>query len=80
MKNTKTRVPKSVLVEMLNTLELNLERVTFMERRMWRVTGKGKVQHFSSLHAIFVKYKRAATKDIQMKIDPYVAKINQALY
>ncbi len=77
MKRNKNRIPKKLLMQLLQVWGLTLARETFMGRRMW-VLSNGK--RFDSLHAIFGKYRHSNDKNVQFKLDPIVEKIKLAIF
>lgn len=79
-KRSRGRVPKSLLVKMLEKLGMTLTRGEFMGRRRWVVEDKnGKAEYFSSLYNVFYKFKNPKTKGKQMEIEPIVQRINRAI-
>ncbi len=80
MKKT-NRVPKSLLVKMLDILGLKLTRGDFMGRRMWIVGAPGhKPTYHNSLHDIFKSYRFPKEKGMEEQIKEVRSKINRAIF
>lgn len=76
MKSSGHRVPKSLLVKMLAVLGLKINKSGRME---WTVSGNGHTEYFTSMRAIFFKYRKAGDATARATIDPIAMRIEKAI-